>query len=61
MASSSSVSCTAGEESTEATFDTTHEGSGSDAGSSSSDTVPSLLSRLRAPSHSDIMRKRKVR
>ena len=36
----------------------------SEAGSSSvssHDTVPSLLSRLRAPSHSELMRKRKVR
>ena len=49
---------TAGE-SAEATC--TDTASCSDAGSSSSDAVPSLLSRLRAPSQSEIMRKRKVR
>ena len=38
----------------------TRDASGSDAGSSSSDAVPSLLSRLRAPSQSEIMRKRKI-
>ena len=59
MASSSATAS----ESAEATCTCTETGdaSGSDPGSSSSDAVPSLLSRLRALSQSEIMRKRNVR
>ena len=56
--SSSAANCTAGEESAEEIFTctyTTHEGSGTNAGSSFFDTVPSLLSHLRTPSHSNII------
>ena len=67
MASSSSSTSQSSQSSSSAdcacvSTDTSDATSGSDAvGCCSSDSVPSLLSRLRSPTQSDIMRKRKIR